>query len=549
MFTPYSSGGILWTLDGTPHEKVSKEIVDQAARSEVIARTQFLQDIVQSGATAKQLNQYRLEDLYQIRKMIDPSSELYQKILAQEDKGLSLSAIREALNPNSHSFYEIPRDFPKETLKFRPEFLEHLFDKNLITPSFQGTDLAGVQLLTDLIGKDEPTIKRVAELEEKVSLLKLGHFVSLNPERRVPVVQSLLHSQNPARTLHTNRLSGLEALQDTYGSESPVLKYLLDNEPEDILGLDRLAAVVKNPILANRLERMVAEGEPIRRMQADNLHGLVYLELKYKENPELLKQFLSLESEKLSLHQLTSMLSPENNDYGSSYKNEFPTQASDFHDDSSRLTESLLKQVQAKDKSLLELDFNELRALHRLSQHFKDPAADSPVMQQIIRLSESGLSARQLREFVDEDPQHHTEMVQAMLQNGATAKDLNYERLQSISVLIQKLHPNKERFDHLFELEKQGLKLSELKDYLSEDEKKRVPQITGLLDQHATVKQMNVRYLRDAEMVEALRTHFPGNEPILASIKEMQEEGLSASRLIRWIDGNRLHERAWWNRL
>ena len=153
----------------------------------------------------------------------------------------------------------------------------------------------------------------------------------------------------------------------------------------------------------------------------------------------------------------------------------------------------------------------------------------------MLELEPQGLNLIKIKEFIDENHTDDKLMVQRFVDGGASVRELSTSRLRGLSVLISKLQPDEESFQHLLSLEKQGLKIDKLAKYVQEDPQVRSAQIKALLSEHASIALLDVKKLADASVLYKTTKYFP--EPAtIKYLSQLQLHGLSANRLMRFIE-------------
>ena len=351
---------------------------------------------------------------------------------------------------------------------------------------------------------------------------------------RQALVEKLINEDAPSWKLHSKRLLAFESLNHLFGETSETMQYLLKIEKNSLLrSLSKF--IEKDPSERSALiSRLASEQAAVDKFDPSRLEAIIKIENLFPQGSPYLEKLYQQESNGAKLSDIATFLEQSNSknliisSLGNKAEGE-PDNATPKESSAKLLLQNLLESNATTEK----LTFSYLTARTKLNGYF---GTDSPTMSRIIELSEHGLSLSNLKEFIDEDVDAHKLMVQRLVDAGATAEALNATRLRGISILIQKLQPDQESFGHLLSLEKQGLNLGALAQYVSEDPHSRVPQINTLLTQRASVAELNLKRLADATMMTKVSSYFAGDDNAIKYISQLQANDLSANRLMGFIE-------------
>ncbi len=363
--------------------------------------------------------------------------------------------------------------------------------------------------------------------------------------------------------LQIKRLEALESLNARFGDTSTTLQRLLqleDRLPPPLApgeqGYDLAVSHKSNKkgdvdraSLLQNVAKFIKEDPEHRGNFVENMLGndaipgdfeptrlaaTYKLETAFAKEPAYLQKLYASEKEGVKLSDIASFIEPSNTvkliktNIGETPQAEKEHAALTSESPAKSLVKQLLDENVSKDK----LTFNYLTARFRLNEFLGE---DTPTMKRVLDLEKEGLNIVKLKEFIDENNNDNKLMVKTLVDSGASIKELSHTRLRGLSILMQRLQPDQGSFDHLLALEKQGLELSALAKYVGEDLHVRVPQIKTLLQERASIKELNVKRLADAAVLAKMTTYFE-DPTALKYLSNLQVEGLSANRLLRYIE-------------
>ena len=309
---------------------------------------------------------------------------------------------------------------------------------------------------------------------------------------------------------------------------------LLNDDPAALLN-NVAKFITKDPEhRGNFVAGMLRNDAKAEAFQPTRLDATYKLETTFAKEPSYLQKIYAAEKEGVKLSDIASFIEPSNTmKLIKSSVGEKSTAANEHAElTSDTPAKTLLKQLLDENISNDKLTFNYLTARLRLNEFLGE---DSPTMKRVLELEKIGLNIVKLKEFIDENHNENKVMVKTFVDSGASVKELSYSRLRGLSILMTRLQPDQGSFDHLLALEKQGLELSALAKYVTEDLHVRVPQINTLLQERASIKEVNVKRLADAAVLTKMKTYFE-DPAALKYLSQLQVEGLSANRLLRYLE-------------
>ncbi len=539
------------TPDAT--EKVENAAVptDATTNAMMAKRMALVDRLLNENAKPRSFDLIRLNSLFELERHFAPDSKPMQAMLDFEQKEqLRLKDFARLLTKDDEHF-SIARN------AVDPELLVKVLEVSQNPNTFSRSTLSQVQDFLSATSNGSQKLDKLLRLAEDGQLSQITQFITMPQPRTEPInsigsekqnstdsvtihnsrqalVEKLINEDAPSWKLHSKRLLAFESLNHLFGETSETMQYLLKIEKDSLLR-SLSTFIEKDPSERSALiSRLASEQATVDKFDVSRLEALIKIEKLFPQGSPYYEKLYQQEANGAKLSDIATFLEQSHSKHlivsslGNKAEGE-PDNATPKESSATLLLQNLLDSNATTDK----FTFSYLTARTKLNAYF---GTDSPTMSRIIELSEHGLSLSNLKEFIDEDVDTHKLMVQRLVDDGATVEALNASRLRGISILIQKLQPDQESFGHLLSLEKQGLNLGALAQYVSEDPHSRVPQVNSLLTQRASVAELNIKRLADATMMTKVSSYFAGDDNAIKYISQLQANDLSANRLMGFIE-------------
>ncbi|QQR56547.1 MAG: hypothetical protein IPG59_16265 [Candidatus Melainabacteria bacterium] len=136
-----------------------------------------------------------------------------------------------------------------------------------------------------------------------------------------------------------------------------------------------------------------------------------------------------------------------------------------------------------------------------------------------------------IKNFIQENPDTNSVLIKELLMAQVDLKMLKGARLSILSSLIGYLDKNSPEMMHLLELEKSGLNLADVYDFIRKDPKENLVDLRATLGLKGSIEQVRKLLENSAD----INTFFLKFEPDVAeTLERMVEDGLKMERLVNY---------------
>ena len=349
-------------------------------------RKAFIEQLVEGGARANELESDRLIGLESLQKIYSDSPEVLQQILGAEEQGdrYLLWRLSRFLESSPESGKELVAELAAK------------HDAHLLNPD----GLFARLLLNDIYGKNSEIVKQLAgEYEKdrtKFSFQGIAEFIKAAPESRQQLVQRLALEAGDAKYLGREWLNAAEKIEKAFGSSSSETKLVLRaNGPTAAAAIADAHYSYPVEIVA-LLHRFAEAGATVLPLHKWNIETYIRLNNQLKDDPAVAKRVFAGVHPDFEPRALVEFLarSPDNPEF----------------------LKSMMEMGLALDK------FSELPAWQRVSDYL---GAEPELIRRAIAFDQQGLKLSWLDETLRSDPLKNILLVRALLQEPSLKGDVS----------------------------------------------------------------------------------------------------------------------------
>ena len=376
---------------------------------------QLIEKLASENASKQQLNMNRVDALNYFNTTFGADSSTMRKLLVAENHSMLLPGLLA---------------FLKEDPAHRGEFLKRQIDKDASPETLDPLRLRNIDTLESAFGKDSPYFKKIQDIVEAgfgVRYQELATFIDpSNHSKKLqsndvgkPTAEKLradLAADYPAKTLLKKFLdenvepkklsySYLNArlkLNEYLGEDSPILKRLLDLEPQG-LNLINIKEFIDEDHIGNKslVQRLVNSGATPKELGTSRLRGLAILVSKVQLDEDSFQHLLSLEKEGLNIDKLAKYVQAD-----------------------SKVRSAQIQALLSEHAPISVLNIKRLAdaaLLAKTTKYFTDPST----IKYLTQLQLDGLSANRLMRFIEDAPASRPELVNKLVAENADVKRFN----------------------------------------------------------------------------------------------------------------------------
>ena len=490
-------------------------------------RAEFVERLIDEGVRPAKLSLLWLRARFYLGQEFGEGSPTLQSLLAaQAENRLSLPEIAGHL-------MRYPKDGP---------FVQKLFDSGLTSVS--AYEIGALKDLDQMLQTDRQALGRLLQLQNVISLSSLRAVLSEAPDNLRPVVLQLLKDGASDESFSAEALKDLSAFNSMFG-------------PDLTMGCSRLVSGWRLRALTD----FVAEQEEVRRrlledvlkenpsaadLDVRRLEALLELKQAFHDAPQVMTLLREVESPTSHLSSVSWFLkfAP---DGGKEQIQAMVAEgaSSSLFNSSQMAARYLLERAFVNEapriKPILAIGDNLYApeaVLHFLRTGGAKKSAEESVRRQASGQGEEPSQANGFTNSYMLGVRERAETLEAFLAMGQRPEQLAGKRLGALDPLSTVYGVDETLFRRFFELEKEGLNLETVGEFVSMDPTNNGKVLREEVEKGTPVKFFTMARLLDRAEVEKLSEYFPSGDAVMNHLEKLNKEGLSGSRARQYVSEN-----------